>query len=210
MLLFIEVCGEQRTIPIRISKHRMLLFIEDLTDRITHALEFQNIVCYCLSCSSGTKTTMVFSFQNIVCYCLSFLRRTSSVFKLISKHRMLLFILLFEPSLEQLSHISKHRMLLFIEVGKQGGAHIHVYFKTSYVTVYRTQRARMSASTSNFKTSYVTVYRTRSRVTACISIISKHRMLLFIKDDCFLIDIRPTFQNIVCYCLSNDFKLFSY
>ena len=75
---------------------------------------FQNIVCYCLSCSSGTKTTMVFSFQNIVCYCLSFLRRTSSVFKLISKHRMLLFILLFEPSLEQLSHISKHRMLLFI------------------------------------------------------------------------------------------------
>ena len=83
----------------------------------------------------------------------------------------------------------------------------------------------------HFKTSYVTVYLLRHTKPLRSSIISKHRMLLFIKILEYYPDNKANFktsyvtvyhisqlfvlifllfQNIVCYCLSNDFKLFSY
>ena len=57
-------------------------------------------------------------------------------------------------------------------------------FKTSYVTVYLFAILRVSAACKNFKTSYVTVY-LKGVADALPSI---------------------TFQNIVCYCLSEAAK----
>ena len=55
---------------------------------------------------------------------------------IISKHRMLLFIIVFLPVLRKCSNISKHRMLLFINYVRKLQV-FYNHFKTSYVTVYR-------------------------------------------------------------------------
>ena len=141
------------------------------------ATKFQNIVCYCLSsagnrwqCGHGiSKHRMLLfiktgrerrkrtpQFQNIVCYCLS---------------RCIFFY-------SKLAIISKHRMLLSIISSPLNKAQ-NTYFKTSYVTVYRSTAShlplligfqnivcyclsetlhRKTSSHMNFKTSYVTVY----------------------------------------------------
>ena len=54
----------------------------------------------------------------------------------------------------------------------------------------------------NFKTSYVTVYLRQRNHCDARMVISKHRMLLFIKEPDSTPDKNPGFQNIVCYCLS--------
>ena len=94
MLLFIR----RRTLnrfTTDISKHLMLLFIihsfytkrTDLYFKTSYVIVylsgvmnlaaasgFQNILCYCLSCTVDPFQRLQFVFQNILCYCLSTLR----------------------------------------------------------------------------------------------------------------------------------------
>ena len=119
---------------------------------IPSKLKFQNIVCYCLSWSSAGSIPAAVLFQNIVCYCLSHIKHIPVLDSTISKHRMLLFIEIYDNDLElviefqnivcyclsipRLILISKHRMLLFIPLLTRGFS-CGPYFKTSYVTVYQ-------------------------------------------------------------------------
>ena len=93
MLLFIR---SSACVPLRtsvISKHRMLLFIflSSIFSKIIHFISKHRMLLFISStgCSSYDNV----EFQNIVCYCLSrysFVVYSSSSY--ISKHRMLLFI----------------------------------------------------------------------------------------------------------------------
>ena len=97
-----------------ISKHRMLLFI------LKTKMPPQGV--------SHFKTSYVTVYRQFP--------TAPGRRKYISKHRMLLFIADAPELFEQIKTISKHRMLLFIEgIGLKKGQ--GVYFKTSYVTVYR-------------------------------------------------------------------------
>ena len=113
----------------RISKHRMLLFIDNVNGFGGNLKEFQNIVCYCLS----------FRWHGI------------AICKSISKHRMLLFIQ-FQPWIRSsCDKISKHRMLLFIgklTILDESG---NIDFKTSYVTVYPTWQISFYAKKPRFQ-----------------------------------------------------------
>ena len=60
------------------------------------------------------------------------------------------------------------------------------YFKTSYVTVYPKKPDCFPFPFQNFKTSYVTVYRGQKFPRMSFEKISKHRMLLFIRDPALL------------------------
>ena len=191
--VYLDIAPQPRS-SVRISKHRMLLFIE----------------------LSSHTVLMIFRFQNIVCYCLSGL--TLSCFcnhSRISKHRMLLFIIfqIHEMSIDfQFQNIVCYCLSMQIHLSRS----IITNFKTSYVTVYHHNRYRygcagliskhrmllficsvisMYCVCANFKTSYVTVYQEWRDL---------HTVYIY------------GFQNIVCYCLSlllqhfwnnkNDFK----
>ena len=54
-------------------------------------VEFQNIICYCLTTRHTGMSVSVLRFQNIICYCLTALTIITSHFYIISKHHMLLF-----------------------------------------------------------------------------------------------------------------------
>ena len=120
----------------RISKHRMLLFINMEYLRLMLGHRFQNIVCYCLSQGLPEKRCLYCKFQNIVCYCLS------------DKH-----------------HPGETLIPEF--------QNIVCYCLSAY-------SKEETGKPEHFKTSYVTVYPPRILSTALFRIISKHRMLLFI------------------------------
>ena len=161
-----------------ISKHRMLLFI------LKTKMPPQGV--------SHFKTSYVTVYRQFP--------TAPGRRKYISKHRMLLFIADAPELFEQIKTISKHRMLLFIEgIGLKKGQ--GVYFKTSYVTVYRAQSIEDSEA-EEFQNIVCYCLSVISPGSCSLVQISKHRMLLFIA---FFPILRPRyleFQNIVCYCLS--------
>ena len=118
------------------------------------------------------------SFQNISCYCLSnFYYIPISVYR-ISKHLMLLFIVI-PKFASHLEYISKHLMLLFISFVSQPAIAIY-YFKTSHVIVYLADRYHFNdfplfQNISCYCLSHLTPKQ------KSVLVISKHLMLLFIK-----------------------------
>ena len=143
------------------------------------------------------------TFQNIVCYCLS-----------LTGFRICVMVINFKTS-----YVTVYRWLTLRKHQR------NTNFKTSYVTVYRTltamttfyllfqnivcyclsaNRSRSKQLRLNFKTSYVTVYRLVFQCFVPAVFISKHRMLLFIHSGSPLNSRIEQFQNIVCYCLSDN------
>ena len=112
MLLFISNQLLQSPVYTYISKHRMLLFISDARLLNLRSAYFKTSYVTVYP-KEGRSIVGRSAFQNIVCYCLSNFHRANCKFLNISKHRMLLFILIC------LQRVPKK-----------------VYFKTSYVTVY--------------------------------------------------------------------------
>ena len=107
---------------------------------------------------SGIRYTLsALEFQNIVCYCLSFFERGLCQRKHISKHRMLLFIDVTEPAnlkKKAFQNIVCYCLSLEVHLVNCSGCH----FKTSYVTVYLIKIELHHFEFRYFKTSYVTVY----------------------------------------------------
>ena len=77
-----------------ISKHLMLLFIGNIPSYAYQNFWFQNISCYCLSGKCGRYGSPYYVFQNISCYCLSWKTSVMNWNICISKHLMLLFIII--------------------------------------------------------------------------------------------------------------------
>ena len=92
----------------------MLLFIEDTRKKHKELLEFQNIVCYCLSLLHSLQ--MVWKAR-------------------ISKHRMLLFINM-EYLRLMLGHRFQNIVCYCLSFTMIVSASKYLDFKTSYVTVY--------------------------------------------------------------------------
>ena len=75
-------------------------------------------------------------FQNIVCYCLSNSKSLAANFKRISKHRMLLFILEDKYKRVRREHFKTSYVTVYPSK-KELSKTFSDNFKTSYVTVYR-------------------------------------------------------------------------
>ncbi len=139
-----------------ISKHLMLLFIEDSETETGVAEAFQNISCYCLSvvedcmatvlCYFKTSHVIVYlpeehrtflfpSFQNISCYCLS---------------RCLIYCNLSHSNFKT-SHVIVYHAIPYLE------QYVDSHFKTSHVIVYLRDVQKISFQ-EDFKTSHVIVY----------------------------------------------------
>ena len=118
-------------------------------------------------------------FQNIVCYCLSSVRPPHTAAPEISKHRMLLFIL-HKCTTSALFDKFQNIVCYCLSEGTRDISRIMTHFKTSYVTVYPLLWSAWQLIYHYFKTSYVTVYHICHVNHLRESIISKHRMLLFI------------------------------
>ena len=77
-------------------------------------VKFQNISCYCLSDGDATRALMTQKFQNISCYCLSAVKKrevnVTSIFQNISCYCLSCWFFCFTSFIL----ISKHLMLLFI------------------------------------------------------------------------------------------------
>ena len=146
----------------------------------------------------------------------------------ISKHRMLLFIVLRFCGFLCHFCISKHRMLLFI-LPVNADCFINTAFQNIVCYCLSTSTIGIKPTTFISKHRMLLFISSISSIAMSISIISKHRMLLFIisrKAACrcagsiskhrMLLFISKTalwswnvmqFQNIVCYCLSFLFLL---
>ena len=187
----------------------------------SHSL-FQNILCYCLSQQFDFAICYQLEFQNILCYCLSACKalkwrgwadfKTSYVIVYHTRRKLYTYS----------ARISKHLMLLFI-ILKQLRSSMSGYFKTSYVIVYRFKVFRKSAFLRHFKTSYVIVYHFRvlkevgndifqnilcyclsSVVTIGLNIrlyFKTSYVIVYLPSPLYL-QVIPLFQNILCYCLS--------
>ena len=187
----------------KISKHRMLLFINYCKFHPRSLYHFKTSYVTVYRHMPGLYLILFLHFKTsyVTVYQRQF--KGSYYNGCISKHRMLLFIPLrlgcesvgvgfqnivcyclsfwLQPCHLRII-ISKHRMLLFIII-------IHLcYFKVRFISKHRMllfiprDPALLKLRTKNFKTSYVTVYR------------NEHHW----------IKKRFLFQNIVCYCLSPD------
>ena len=126
------------------------------------------------------------TFQNISCYCLTFYFLPLKLFWKISKHLMLLFNCFRLQMITKENMISKHLMLLFNEKSKK---------------ILICRRAISKHLMLLFNTLAGIPY-------FLLASISKHLMLLF---NDFLNNSSEEeiqFQNISCYCLTNDFTSF--
>ena len=158
----------------------MLLFIHGryIIQHFLIVISKHRMLLFIMTASNfGIKTDQ---FQNIVCYCLS-------------RH-------IKPPS--SLSHRFQNIVCYCLSESATGLYRSSLYFKTSYVTVYRNRSIEKILFLNDFKTSYVTVYQGIGTRLAGAFQILKHRMLLFIKDAGAQIADDLKFQNIVCYCLS--------
>ena len=75
--------------------------------------------------------------------------------------------------------ISKHRMLLFISIKKPKGEFVYI-FQNIVCYCLSCRSAYSGSDYHHFKTSYVTVYPGTAFRPSVLTVISKHRMLLFI------------------------------
>ena len=71
MLLFNGSVSSRLSFPPTISKHPMLLFNEVEAGIKMGTVEFQNILCYCLTYGALVQNVEKNIFQNILCYCLT-------------------------------------------------------------------------------------------------------------------------------------------
>ena len=164
-------------------------------------LLFQNILCWSLSGGVEIPVKITRLFQNILCWSLSSSVSGLVIYTYISKHLMLKFI----------GNTFKFRL-------PEGN------FKTSYVEVYLAPAKHdvinppifqnilcWSLSPDllfrfnwylHFKTSYVEVYRLRQLWKSWQRRISKHLMLKFIQTLQTVCLAHCTFQNILCWSLS--------
>ena len=127
---------------------------------------------------------------------------TSYCFKPISKHRMLLFIpsaYTLRTRINRFQNIVCYCLSFTIDFPRLSD----INFKTSYVTVYRPMLPRKHPFSLISKHRMLLFIITHKISVTQKTIISKHRMLLFILNLSVCRCSSLTFQNIVCYCLSS-------
>ena len=203
MLLFISGSPALNRPEVIISKHRMLLFIIRICHRLELLLDFKTSYVTVYPCSKQISRMEV-QFQNIVCYCLS---SAHEYWSAINTNFKTSYVTVYHriPSPQGLtgmhfktSYVTVYRYSSFIACFHASN------FKTSYVTVYLALVVLWFRQNWNFKTSYVTVYlgvppvQFRRRYyfkTSYVTVYPTSSISLF-----WIL----LFQNIVCYCLSRS------
>ena len=164
----------------------MLLFIICCYHWFEYKIIFQNILCYCLSAITVIFASNTIISKHLMLLFIVILDQLACCLSIISKHLMLLFIRLISAFMSPCTIISKHLMLLFINI-------FHRYYLSSVISKHlmllfiAVTLPSVLVPFSDFKTSYVIVYHNTD----------------------FGSDSLYAFQNILCYCLSLRFKRFS-